>query len=102
MPFIAQCPYPSCRKYLLLEDAVRGETMACLLCKQPIQISRSKPGEPPTVSMAGPPNAALVSSAPPKRRYACPQCGAALMAPAAGAAGLKVRCGKCGHVFVAD
>lgn len=102
MPFIAQCPYPNCRKFLLLEDAVRGGAVACLLCKQPIAVSDPPAGHPPTVMVE--PRAAGEAAAPPvlrKQTQPCPQCGASLQAPTAGSAPQKVKCGRCGHVFQA-
>lgn len=100
MPFIAQCPHPNCRKFQLLEDKVRGGTVACLLCKQPIAVSAAPPGEPPRVSIEPPrPGEA---SAPPiigRRTRACPKCGTTLYLPADGPPPPKAKCAKCGHVF---
>ncbi|HEV7225212.1 MAG TPA: hypothetical protein VGN42_21075, partial [Pirellulales bacterium] len=99
---IAQCPYPNCRKYLLLEDAVRGGTVSCLLCKQPIAVSNPAPGQPPSVMVEA--RTTGEAAAPPilhKRTQPCPQCGASLQSPAAGSAPQKVKCGQCGHVFQA-
>ena len=102
MPFIAQCPYPNCRKYLLLEDSARGGTVSCLLCKQPIAVSNPAPGQPPSVMVD--PCATGEAAAPPilrERTHRCPQCGASLHSPAVGSAPQKVKCGQCGHVFPA-
>lgn len=100
MPFIAQCPYPNCRKYLLLEDSVRGASVACLLCKQPIAVSNSPPDQPPTVTVE--PSRAAEAAAPPVRfspSRPCPKCGATLYLPAEGPAPQRAKCSKCGHVF---
>ena len=33
-----RCPNPACKKYQLIEDADRGKSIACLICKQPIKV----------------------------------------------------------------
>jgi hypothetical protein len=38
MVFAVQCPNPSCRKYMLVEDHDRNKVVACLLCKTPIRV----------------------------------------------------------------
>jgi hypothetical protein len=38
MTFITQCPHADCRKYMLLEDDVRGTQIECMVCKRPIQL----------------------------------------------------------------
>jgi hypothetical protein len=33
-----RCPHDGCRKYMLVEPADRGKTIACLICKRPIKV----------------------------------------------------------------
>ena len=41
MPFIVQCPHPECRKYMLLEESVRGSRVECLVCRRTIAVEGS-------------------------------------------------------------
>ena len=68
MPFIAQCPHPACRKFQLLEDALRGAVTHCLLCKQPLRVREGAAG-PQTEAVAAPPAGAVqpLGAAPPIR-----------------------------------
>lgn len=43
MPFIAQCPHTDCRKFLLMEDEMQGQTVNCLLCKKGIELTEDGP-----------------------------------------------------------
>jgi hypothetical protein len=122
MTFITRCPYPECRKYMLLEDRDRGTTVDCLCCKRPINLNTDSPGE--TNSGSGPsPTRSGSSSAPPPRsgpparqdgaaapaspatapaqpyqiRH-CPQCNTAMRVPPT-TAGQAVQCPSCQHVF---
>lgn len=45
MPFIIQCPYQDCLKYMLLEDDMQGQSLACLVCNQEIHL-----GGPPAAT----------------------------------------------------
>jgi len=83
MPFRIQCPHPACRKYMLVEDDMRGQTVECLLCKQPVNI---EPATPP----AGPP------LSPGQQVRTCPQCGARMRVSESAT---RVRCPKCQFVF---
>jgi hypothetical protein len=54
MVFAVQCPNPSCRKYMLVEDRDRNNLVACLLCKATIKVGggpaprrRTGPTPPP-------------------------------------------------------
>ena len=38
MVVATRCPNPACKKYQLIEDADRGKSIACLICKQPIKV----------------------------------------------------------------
>jgi hypothetical protein len=38
MVFAVQCPEPSCRKYMLVEEEDRGKIVPCLICKTPIRV----------------------------------------------------------------
>jgi hypothetical protein len=38
MVFAVQCPEPKCRKYMLVEEHERGNTVLCLICKTPIRV----------------------------------------------------------------
>jgi hypothetical protein len=125
MPFIVQCPHAECRKYMLLEDEVRGTTVICLLCSRAIRVDASgsdshhgQPGsEKPAPPAAAPPAAAPppAAAAPPKPSAPAaalqsdqkvivncpnPQCRSPLkVAPSA--KGTKLRCPKCKGVFTA-
>jgi LSD1 subclass zinc finger protein len=109
MPFIIQCPYDGCRKFMLLEDGARGTTVECLLCKHPIKVDASASGSQ-GVGIAGgaggqaqskPQNA----TAPPQRQPAAttgarpgaPPMPQAATPPAAKPAQQQkiVNCGKC-------
>jgi hypothetical protein len=37
--FAVQCPNAQCRKYLLVEERDRGQTVTCLICKQPFRVA---------------------------------------------------------------
>jgi hypothetical protein len=43
MVFAVRCPNPQCRKYMLVEDHDRGQTVPCLICKQPIRVPADVP-----------------------------------------------------------
>jgi hypothetical protein len=55
MVFAVQCPNPKCRKYMLVEEHEKGNTVNCLICKTRIQVGAltpsslksSKPTPPP-------------------------------------------------------
>ena len=39
--FAVQCP--KCRKYMMVEESERDNSVACLLCKAPIRVSAAAP-----------------------------------------------------------
>ena len=90
MPFIIQCPYEDCGKYMLLEDSVRGTEVKCLICKHTIKLH--DPGED---SSPG-----AVAEHPYAVRT-CGQCGANMRIPSE-AVGKPVRCPKCEFVTPPD
>ena len=100
MAFIVQCPHPNCRKYMLLEDHVRGNQVKCLACGSPIQLDpsgssdRAKP--PPLKSGAS------RTSARAKRQAItnCPSCNTPLRLPPSHQ-GKSIKCPVCKHVFTA-
>ena len=49
-----RCPNPKCRKYMLVEVADRGKVMACLICKQPIQVPGATAAPAPAPPAAKP------------------------------------------------
>jgi hypothetical protein len=120
MTFITRCPYPECRKYLLLEDHDRGTTVECLCCKRPINLASGVQNEtyagdsaPPAASGSsppprpgpspGPPASPAPASPPsaPARQYPirhCPKCNTAMRVPPT-TAGQAVQCPTCQHVF---
>lgn len=57
MVFAVRCPNPQCKKFMLVEDDQRGQTISCLICKQPISV----PAPPP------PPLADTIVTGPPTR-----------------------------------
>ena len=95
MPFIVQCPHPDCRKFMLLEDHLRGTTAECLVCERAIVLEpsdsegRRKP--PPLKPSASP-------SAKRQEIARCPSCSTPLRLPPAHA-GKAIRCPACKHVF---
>jgi hypothetical protein len=38
MVFAIQCPSPKCRKFMLVEEKDRGNTVYCLICKTAIKV----------------------------------------------------------------
>jgi LSD1 subclass zinc finger protein len=119
MPFIIQCPYSECGKFMLLEDSDRGSTVKCLVCKKPIKLDPTNSGEGPAaaspgLSSLGPaapqaaaPKPAVTPSAPGPAAAAtaqrqtvrtCPKCNTPLKVPA-GAEKQRIRCPRCQNVF---
>jgi hypothetical protein len=98
MPFIVQCPHPECRKFMLLEDHVRGTTVPCLVCRRSIALDPSRSGDRPKP----PPLAnAPASAAPSAKRQAiadCPNCHTPLRLPP-NHKDQPIRCPACKHVF---
>ena len=43
MVFAVQCPEPTCRKYMLVEEHDRGTVVPCLICKTPIRVGGAQP-----------------------------------------------------------
>jgi hypothetical protein len=77
MPFIVQCPHADCRRYMLLEDEVRGTTVNCLLCTKPIRVDTSgshhgPPGNKPAAPAAPPPRNPPAAPPPPMPRQPMP------------------------------
>ncbi len=72
MPFIVQCENPTCRTYNLVEDALCGQSVECLICKTAFRADNAI--------------------------RACPQCAAKMRVPCSAAA-QRVQCPKCGTVF---
>ncbi len=110
MPFIVQCPHAECRKFMLLEDEVRGTTVNCLLCSRPIRVDAAGSGDPKQVTgnkpAASPPSqhsvpaAALQSDQKVIVNCPNPQCRSPLkVSPSA--KGTQLRCPKCKQVFTA-
>jgi LSD1 subclass zinc finger protein len=117
MPFIIQCPYADCAKFMLLEDTDRGATVACLVCKRSIKLDPSQAGDKPAPSASssqlGPkpspqpaspqpaaqqPAGAAAAVAQRQNVRTCPKCSTPLKVPA-GAPGQRIRCPKCSTVF---
>jgi LSD1 subclass zinc finger protein len=115
MPFIIQCPYPDCGKYMLLEDSDRGATVKCLVCKKPIKLDPTHAGENPGAAAVSPalsvpsPSAASKPAAAPAAPAAaitaqrqvvrtCTKCNTPLKVPA-GAEKQRIRCPRCQNVF---
>lgn len=117
MPFVVQCPHDPCRKYMLLEDSMRGAKVECLVCRRMIAVdpsgSGSKSGERPTppvrsTSSTPPPTPAPSTPPPPPvakppsaQRQSigtCPNCDTLLRLPP-DHKGQAIRCPRCSHVF---
>ncbi|MBS0208234.1 MAG: hypothetical protein JSS27_04695 [Planctomycetes bacterium] len=90
MPFRVQCP--SCQKFQLLEDEVRGTTTPCLVCRQPMVIDRAAGTPFDTPDPVRQPAPADTSN----RIVNCPQCQSKMRVPAAAR---QVQCPKCRHMF---
>jgi hypothetical protein len=43
MVFAVQCPNPKCRKYMLVEEHEKGNTVNCLICKTQIRVGAAPP-----------------------------------------------------------
>ncbi len=93
MPFIIQCPYADCAKFMLLEDSDRGSTVKCLCCKRSIKLDPSKSEESSSA-----PASTSTPAATRQNVRACPQCNTPLKVPA-GAQNQRIRCPKCNYVF---
>lgn len=52
MVFAVQCPSPTCRKYMLVEDHDRGKVVPCLICKTPIRVGGTAPADAATAKPA--------------------------------------------------
>ncbi|MCR4414831.1 MAG: zinc-ribbon domain-containing protein [Thermoguttaceae bacterium] len=102
MPFIVQCPYADCRKFMLLEDRVRGSSVKCLVCDRRIDIEPSASDEKLRTSgpapTAGSGEAGLPIQAADRHQIAhCPNCASPLRLPP-GHRGW-VQCPRCEHTF---
>ena len=98
MPFIVQCPHTDCRKFMLLEDHVRGTKVECLVCERTISLDPSgsddRPKPPPLVK----PSAPASPRAKRQRIVQCPTCDTPLRLPPSHE-GKSIRCPACKHVF---
>jgi hypothetical protein len=98
MPFIVQCPHDDCRRFMLLEDHVRGRTVHCVICERQIVLDPSgsddRPKPPPLVK----PSASVLPRAERQRILRCPRCEAPLRLPPSHE-GKAIRCPACKHVF---
>lgn len=92
MPFIIQCPYPKCRKFILLEDDTRGAKVECVLCKGMINVDASGSGNQRERPAQATPSAQRQPIA------TCPKCNTLLRVPPA-SEGQKIKCGRCETVF---
>ena len=54
MVFAVRCPNPQCKKFMLVEEDQRGQTVPCLICKLPIAVP-------------APPLADTIVTGPPRR-----------------------------------
>lgn len=79
MPFRIQCT--SCRKFMIVEDEMRGHRVECLICKKLITADEEtkKP----------------VAADDPQVR-SCPKCNSRMRVSSTAS---RVRCPKCQHVF---
>ena len=115
MPFIVQCPHADCRKFMLLEDEVRGTTVSCLMCSKSIRVDASgskggaapPPQAPPQQQAQTPPPKAAAptpKAAPPEDKVVVtcpnPSCKMPLRVPTT-SKGTSLRCPKCKQVFKA-
>ncbi len=84
MPFRIQCS--NCRKFMIVEDEMRGRQVECLICSKPITADVDQ--KPPATSAAATPDDPQIRS--------CPKCGSRMRVSSTAA---RVRCPKCQHVF---
>ncbi|MCL6502757.1 MAG: hypothetical protein K6T86_08735 [Pirellulales bacterium] len=96
MPFIVQCPHQDCRKYMLLEDHARGQTVECLICKHPIKVEGRHPGGNPTPHAGSAPSS-NTPGVPTQQVVACPHCSTPLRLPPGN--NPRLRCGRCSKEF---
>ncbi len=102
MPFIIQCPYADCRKFMLLEDRVRGSSVKCLVCDRKVDVESSgsdeKPKPPGLPQAAGNGDPGLPVQAADRHKVVdCPKCSGPLRLPP-GHRG-RVQCPRCHHAF---
>ncbi|HVX09611.1 MAG TPA: hypothetical protein VHC22_00280 [Pirellulales bacterium] len=99
MPFIFQCPYADCRKFMLLEDSTRGSAVDCIVCRRPMQVDASSAGSATPATTKSPSWSLTVpaTSDSSHRIHPCPHCHATLRL-SAGKTG-DIKCPKCKHVF---
>jgi LSD1 subclass zinc finger protein len=107
MPFILQCPYPHCKKYMILEDDQRGCRVQCLVCEGWIDQERSgsSSAAPPPVPAPRPASTAAaraaagsgVPVAERQRIIQCPKCKTHLRVPPGEQR--AIRCAICQQVF---
>jgi hypothetical protein len=55
MVFAVRCPNPQCKKFMLVEDDQRGQTVPCLICKLPIAVPAPPPPPIDDTIYTGPP-----------------------------------------------
>ena len=98
MPFIVQCPHTDCRKFMLLEDHVRGTKVECLVCDRSILLEPSGANEHTTPPPLGQRSASTSPSAKRQKITDCPSCHTPLRLPPSHQ-GKSIRCPACEHVF---
>src|SRR5262245_51963456 len=98
MPFIIQCPYADCGKFMLLEDADRGAAVNCLVCKRSIKLDPSHGGDPAGAANPAAINAGATKPVERQNVRTCTRCNTPLKVPAA-AQNQRIRCPKCQNVF---
>jgi hypothetical protein len=57
MVFAVQCPNPKCRKYMLVEEHEKGNTVNCLICKTQIRVGGGSAPSPKSSKSTPPPRA---------------------------------------------
>jgi len=100
MPFVARCPHPDCKKYMLLEDSARGGTVECLVCKRPVVPEASGDEAQVHAPPRSTPAPRGAGSAGRQQIAKCPKCNTGLRLPASHQ-GKPIRCPHCGFIFTA-
>jgi hypothetical protein len=99
MAFIVQCPHPDCRKFMMLEDHVRGTQVECLICERTISLepaaSEGPRSKPPPLKQS---SAGASPRAERQEIAKCPNCRMPLRLPPTHE-GKAIRCPACKHVF---
>lgn len=97
MTFIVRCPDSDCRKFMLLEDDVRGTRAKCLVCQRSLTAEPDESDDPAGPSRQVKSPAKAPNQAGGIQIVDCPNCGKKLRLSSRG--GKPIRCPACKQVF---